>query len=69
MTDRTTIALPRQTFDDLEAEKPPEAAWPEFVREQVLPALDENESEAIDYAEIESRCQSAIEAELEGRHR
>jgi len=27
------------------------------------------DGESIDYAEIESRCQSAIETELEGRHR
>jgi len=64
MTDRTSIALPDALADDLEAYKRDSQTWPAFIRETVLPALDADDADAVDYAEIETRCQRAVENAL-----
>jgi len=66
MTDRTSIALPDALADDLAEHKRDDQTWPAFVRETVLPALAEqgDASDAIDYAEIERRCERAVESTL-----
>ena len=65
MTDRTSIALPDALADDLAAHKRDDQTWPAFVRETVLPALEgDDDPDAVDYAEIERRCERAVENAL-----
>jgi len=42
MTDRLTIKLPTSLADDLESHKREDQTWPAFVREDVLPALEDD---------------------------
>jgi len=65
MTDRTSIALPDGLADDLARYKRDDQTWPAFIRETVLPALEADEdTDAVDYAEIETRVERAVESAL-----
>jgi hypothetical protein len=68
MADRISIKLPESLADDLAEHKREDQTWPAFVREDVLPALeDEDELNPIDYAHLADRVSERVVREMGGR--
>lgn len=63
MSETTTIQITTEQRDDLAARK----TYDDEPLKAVLGRLLEQETDSIDYAEIETRCERAVENALESR--